>query len=208
MKPHHRLILRRLLAVLAGFGAALLLLLLLRVPILQAVGNLLVVWDPVTRTEALVVLSGQAFQRGSAGADAYQRGVAPEVWITIPLAAPEEAHGYTTPQVAVLKRVLIDQGVPNEAIRVLPETVLTTEHEAEAVCRTARQRGLHSLAVLTSSYHTRRARIVFRRRCPRLGVSVAIISSPESLTRWWSRPHLRTDVAIELVRLPTLLFDR
>lgn len=194
--------------MLAAFLGVVFLLVLLRAPILQGIGNLLVVSDLVTHAEALVVLGGQAFRRGSAGADAYKRGVAPEVWITTPLATPEEAHGYATPQIAILRRVLVDQGVPNRAIRVVPDTVTTTEHEAEVVCRTAQARGIRSLAVLTSSYHSRRAHIIYRRRCPTLGVTVGIIPSAESLARWWEWPHLRTDVMIELVRLPTLIFDR
>jgi uncharacterized SAM-binding protein YcdF (DUF218 family) len=61
----------------------------------------------------------------------------------------------------LVRQEAIWQGVPAERILLAPGTVETTYQEAMAVGRLAQEEGWRSLIVVTSPYHTRRARMAF-----------------------------------------------
>jgi uncharacterized SAM-binding protein YcdF (DUF218 family) len=75
-------------------------------------------------------------------------------------------------------------GVPKSAIH-LDETAANTEQNAANVASIIHDQGYHSIILVTSPYHQRRADIVFRRT---LGSSFVIINH-SSVDQQWRRSH-------------------
>lgn len=85
---------------------------------------------------------------------------------------------------------LRNAGVPAQSSDVLMQPVTGTYEEAEVIRDYARQHGLHSLLIVTSAYHSRRALWVFSRVFRDTGIRIGLVSarpgmqSPPPAT-WW-----------------------
>ena len=85
---------------------------------------------------------------------------------------------------------LENAGVPSQSIVLLMKPVTSTYDEAEAIRDYAQQHGLHSILIVTSAYHSRRALWVFSRVFRNTGIRIGLISvkpgneSPRPAT-WW-----------------------
>src|SRR5882757_8537075 len=106
--------------------------LVLAAVIFFGLGRWLLVEDPLAKTRAIVVLTGAMPLRAVEAAKLYREGYAPEIWLThstepgktlekmgIPFAGEDY---YDT-------RVLMHEGVPQEAIRVLAPPIVNTADE-------------------------------------------------------------------------------
>jgi len=104
------------------------------------------------------------------------------------------------------KDALLDAGIPEQRLIILPQRVKSTYDEAVAVREFAEKAGIRNILVVTSPYHSRRALWVFRRVLEPAGVEVGIDSpppgqqSPRPGTWWLSRTGWRS-VALEYVKL-------
>ncbi len=160
-RGRRRLLILTMLMALLGVAAY-----MARAPLLRAVGHHLVHADPLAPGDAILVLSGGVFDRELEAADLYARGLAPRVLMTREPEAPVFAElrtrgvGLETP-LELRRRVLVELGVPAERIDVLPGLVRSTRDEAEAARRWALGSGASSLIVVTTSFHTARARRAF-----------------------------------------------
>jgi uncharacterized SAM-binding protein YcdF (DUF218 family) len=124
---------------------------------LPSVGSFLIVADPLQPADALVALTGGR-ERVVYGALLFCEGYARWFVATnMPLNAPGIRSSYGE----LVRQEAIWQGVPEERILVVPGIVETTYQEAMAVERLAQEQGWRSLIVVTSPYHTRRARMAF-----------------------------------------------
>jgi hypothetical protein len=97
-----------------------------------------------TRADAIVVLSGDR-PRYDLGLHLYRRHVAPALLISLP--GFRGRGGFDCPKGAT-------------CFRAKP---YSTRGEAETVARLARTHGWHTIVVVTSRYHVRRAYMLFRR---------------------------------------------
>jgi uncharacterized SAM-binding protein YcdF (DUF218 family) len=87
----------------------------------------------------------------------------------------------------LIERDLQTQGVPANAILRFVQRAANTREEAQALRDLVASRGWRRVLVVTSNYHTRRARYIFRKVFPPQ-VGVLIISAPDSdydADRWW-----------------------
>ena len=104
------------------------------------------------------------------------------------------------------KDALLDAGIPEQRLIILPQRVKSTYDEAVAVREFAEKAGIRNILVVTSPYHSRRALWVFRRVLEPAGVEVGIDSpppgqqSPRPGSWWLSRTGWRS-VALEYVKL-------
>jgi uncharacterized SAM-binding protein YcdF (DUF218 family) len=166
--------------------------------VLVGAGRLLVVGDPLpTRADAIVVLAGSIPDRALEAADLYRSGVAPVVVVTRERLPRGEAsllaRGVRLPEGDTLTLAALQGlGVPREAIHVLRRRTRSTESEAATIARWACGRHLRRVVVVTSRYHTRRARLILRRS---LGPGVALAIRPSrydgfAAAAWW---HDRRD---------------
>lgn len=90
---------------------------------------------------------------------------------------------------ATMRREAIDAGVPASAILV-DELSQDTNGNALGVAQLAKQHGLHTIIVVTSPYHQRRASIVFGRAFVGIG-SVRNHATPDDKywpSMWWTQP--------------------
>jgi uncharacterized SAM-binding protein YcdF (DUF218 family) len=84
--------------------------------------------------------------------------------------------------------VILQLGVPADAVRILPGSVDNTAQEAEALHRLVRETTWQRVIVVTSRYHTRRAGFAFRREFRNSGVAIFVRASRYDESepgRWW-----------------------
>ena len=171
-------------------------------------GAWLVVEDPLAKAEAILVLGGTMYERPLEAADLYREGWAPRVvlireiadWGERELVARGIPHlGAVDIQIDVLQKV----GVPREAVTVLEQANSTAEEANYAYELVTRER-LSSVIVVTSKQHTRRARLVMRRRLADTGATVIVRASRydrSDVDRWWANRSTFRFTVFETQRL-------
>src|SRR5271165_3275357 len=156
-----------------------------RHPIMRFVAESWVVNEPAAHADAIVVLGGDNFyaDRATHAAKLYREHVANFVVASGRRFRPNAAEPELT------EHDLVERGVPRENILRLPHDASSTIEEAAAIRHTAEQRHWKSLLVVTSNYHTRRARYIFQKEFPsRIVVTVA--SAPDGdfdPDHWWEK---------------------
>ena len=168
---------------------------------IRGVGQWLVVQDALEPAQAIVVLSGRMPVRAREAAEIYREGFAAQVWITRPASPEEELRqmgiGFVGEEF-YNQRVLIQLGVPTDAIRVLDKPVINTEQEVLEISDALRQEGGSKVIVVTTKPHTRRVKAIWKRlvgNSPRLMVRYASQDGYDG-AHWWRR----TSDALEVVR--------
>lgn len=146
---------------------------------------------PTSPVDAAVVLQGSMIAENARLAGAMgllQRGLVGRILLSLP---QESYWGQSVPPVA---RAYLQRTYGNDlAARVdFCETgaeVNSTGQEAEALMVCVQQRDWRSIAVVTSSYHTRRARILWKRTLKRhnreTSLCIEAVDDPEFQTPWW-----------------------
>jgi uncharacterized SAM-binding protein YcdF (DUF218 family) len=178
------------------------------VPLLTWVGRQLVHQDVLEPSDALLVLAGGVFDRELEAAELYASGMAPRVLMTAEpepdvLSVLRQRHVRVESSLELRRRVLIELGVPQDRITILPGLVAATVHEAQVARQWAVESHARSLIVVTSSFHTARSRYVFRNVFDGLGVTLRFAPSRRSDFQphtWWHRRHTLRDGVFELQR--------
>ncbi|MCA1633283.1 MAG: YdcF family protein [Acidobacteria bacterium] len=162
-----------------------------------AAASWLVVNDGLPRADALVVLAGSATypERARRAAELFGEGRAPRVLLT------NDAQRSGWDAVAERNPLFVERtfeelrhaGVPASSVEVVPGESAGTFEEAEALREFAASRGLRSLLVVTSGYHSRRAlwtlRKVFEGSGVRIGVeAVEPGRQTPRASLWWCSP--------------------
>ncbi len=158
---------------------------LVRHPVFRFLAESWVVEDPLDKADALIVVSDDNFyaDRATRAAELFREGKAPLVVASGRRLRPSAGIA------ELMEHDLIERGVPKDKILRFPQDGDSTQDEAEALAKLAKQKKWHSAIVVTSNYHTRRARYIFRRVFPQ-GVQVRIASArdgdfdPET---WWEK---------------------
>ena len=168
--------------------------------VLLAAGAFLVVEDTVApgSADAIVVLGGDWKGRIDRAVELYRRGVAPRLVVS-----GGRPVGPELTEARYLAELAVRRGVPRGAL-LLEERSYSTWTNALQVRELARELGLRRLVVVTSDWHSRRARWTFQRVLGPDGVRVLSAPSPEwrfSLRRWWQSPEGGETVLLEYVRL-------
>jgi uncharacterized SAM-binding protein YcdF (DUF218 family) len=129
------------------------------------VGHFLVVERPLERADAIVVLSGSAEypSRTRTAAELWRTQVAPTIFITDDgqLAGWDSGLQRNPAFFELMRRSLEAEGVPPDRIIVIPGHSDGTYEEAILVSKFIRERGLRSIMLVTSGFHTRRTLWVF-----------------------------------------------
>jgi uncharacterized SAM-binding protein YcdF (DUF218 family) len=173
--------------------------LILTIFALSRLGSFLVVEDPLAKADAIFVLGGTRYERPLEAVELYKAGWAPRIMLMRQVSDNGELElirrgvpyqREVDEQIDVLGRL----GVPASAITVLNEANSTAE-EADALYEIGRREHLTRVIVVTSKQHTRRARLVMRRRMAGTGVDVIVRPSrldDSDVDRWWrNRSTLR-----------------
>lgn len=160
---------------------------------LSRLGAFLVVQDPLEKADAIFVLGGTRYERPLEAVELYKAGWAPRITLMRQVADNGEIDlmqkgvpyaREVDEQVDVMGRL----GVPEAAITVLNEANSTAD-EADALYAIGTRERWHRVIIVTSKQHTRRARLVMRRRMSGTGVEVIVRASrldTADVERWWA----------------------
>ena len=132
---------------------------LARHPLLRYAGESLVVEDPLAKSDAIIILSDDNFyaDRATRAAELFRQNLAPVVVASGIRLRPNATIA------ELMTHDLIERGVPKESILPFPQDADNTREEAEALQKLVQQKRWKSVIVVTSNYHTRRARYIFRK---------------------------------------------
>jgi uncharacterized SAM-binding protein YcdF (DUF218 family) len=154
-----------------------------RHPLLRIAGGFWVAGDSPERADAILVLGDDNFDadRAARAAQLFRGGLAPLV-----VASGRLLRSYAG-IAELMGRDLQARGVPAAAILPFPHRAANTLEESQALRGLVISRGWRRVLVVTSNYHTRRARYIFQRVFP-TEVTVLMISAADSdydPDRWW-----------------------
>ncbi len=156
---------------------------LARHPLMRVAGHFWIVDDNPVASDAIVVLGDDNYQadRATRAAELLKAGWAPRV-----VASGRYLRPYAS--IAELEeRDLISRGVPETAVVRFAHYGEDTRGEAAAVSQLVASKGWKRIIVVTSNYHTRRARYICEREFPP-GTSLRVVAArdtdfdPDS---WW-----------------------
>lgn len=173
--------------LLLGVGAAALLAVLCHAPILRAAGRWLEVRSPIAKADVIVVLAGDSGGRVRHGVALYRRGVAPAILMSGgPIGLTSWAE--------LMKQQAVGMGVPPEAVWIQDRSTSTTE-DARFSAEVLKAKGVRSVCLATSNFHSRRAGRLFRRE---LGDGIVLGVDPETPV-WWRVDWWTTGLGASLV---------
>jgi len=172
----------------------------------RGVGRWLVREDALSPAEVIVVLSGSMPWRAEEAARIFLLGDAREVWVTQPEAPRGELASMSIQYLGedyFNREVLIHSGVPDAAVRTIPDPIVDTQDEVEEVAREMRREGKTSVIIVTSPQHTRRVKTLWLELVgdnPRAIVRAAHQDSFDA-DHWWRNTQDTFSVARELMGL-------
>ncbi|HMD42775.1 MAG TPA: YdcF family protein [Candidatus Acidoferrum sp.] len=169
-------------------------------------GRWLILEDPLEHASAIAVLSGSMPSRALEAARIYRDGYAPEVWLT-----HSTEPGRTLAKLSVPfsaedtydKLILIREGVPESAIRILDPPILNTEDEINTIGQAVRAQPDRKVIIVTSNVHTRRTKALWNRLSAKQGRAIVRGLSDDSFdaARWWQSTTDVLDVVREVLGL-------
>jgi uncharacterized SAM-binding protein YcdF (DUF218 family) len=144
--------------------------------------------DPVTNADAIFVLGGGLETRPFAAASLYTNHCAPAILVSQSELPPTAQMGLTVPEFVTARLVLLSNGVPASAIRLIGTNASTTREEALALREWVTQTRARSIIIPTDIFHTRRARWIFTKALRGTGAQVHVL--PVDLPKytaddWW-----------------------
>ena len=156
---------------------------LARHPLLRVAGNWWIVSDPLQHADAIIVIGDDNYpaDRAAHGAELFESGWAPVVVASGRMLRPYSGFA------EIIAHDLQSKGVPATAVVQFVHRAANTREEAESLNSLVSQRHWHKVILVTSSYHTRRARYTFRKVFP---ADVTVLASPAPDSdydpgRWW-----------------------
>lgn len=178
--------------------------LLLTVIIFLNVGHWLVSEDQLEKAQAIAVLSGRMPLRAIEAAKLYREGYAAKVWLT---RSAEPAQSLEPMGISFVgedsynTRVLIHEGVPPDAIRVLDPPIVNTADEISVISDALREEQGQSVILVTNKVHTRRTRILWRKLAAGKGKAIVrgVSDDPFNASRWLKNTTDALDVVREVL---------
>jgi uncharacterized SAM-binding protein YcdF (DUF218 family) len=173
-------------------------------------GPWLVVDEPLARSDVIFVTDGKTPQRELEGAALFQEGWAPRVALTFPRDSISEDVRRLAGEPAQQERafqILRRRGVPEAAIVRLERIVDNTEQELRADFDYARAHGFRRVIIVSSPYHTRRIRVIWRSRFEAEIPAVVRVTryEPVDPARWWRSRRSLEEISHEVFGITNFL---
>lgn len=198
------------------FFSILLVLALLYAGVYSRAGVWLVRDDKPVHADAVVLLMGGIADRVLQVADLYNEGVAPRLIIVTEsmgaYRALEKKGIRIIDNTTQVRDALIRLGIPADSIVVLPGDARSTLNEAliirdylESDCR------IDTIVLVSSSYHMRRAGMIFETAFRKSGREMTVLCSPSDYTNfntrgWWKHKEAIQAVVPEYIKIVSFLF--
>ncbi len=125
---------------------------------LTAAGGILIIADPLEKSDAVVVLSGGDGERLDEAARIYQDKMAEYIVFT----HPEREGGGWQSHLMDMKLQAMNQGVPITGLLVTDKHGNSTYEEAKEIRRYLEPMKFQSITIVTDPFHTFRTRLIFR----------------------------------------------
>lgn len=176
-----------------------------RRPLLRLAGESWVVEDPLQQSDALLLLSDDNFfaDRATRASELYRQKLAPVVVASGRRLRPSAGIA------ELMEHDLIERGVPKERIIRFPHDADNTREEAQALRALAVEKSWRSAIVVTSNYHTRRARYIFQRVFPE-SVTVRVASARDGdfdPEHWWENRKSLKEFTRELAAMVVAVWE-
>ena len=170
------------------------------------IGRWLTVEDPLGKAQAIVVLSGGMPVRAVEAARLYNAGFAPEVWVTRgiePAASLQKIHIAYLGEDFYNSRILMQEGVPSNAIRILVPPINNTADEVRTIAAELERQRAATVIIVTSKAHTRRVRTLWKQLSDNRGRAIVRAASTDAFEpgRWWHATGDVLDVVREVLGL-------
>ena len=176
--------------------------------------HVIVVDDQVEEpADFIYVLNGAYRQRSQVAARLYQDGRAPRVLLPgTQEMAPATDHFPESPLSQRIASVIVEMGVPEDAVTIVPFPggVVNTRDEAEALRLQVEREPVRRVIVVTTDYHTGRARRTIKRALRGLDVEVLMAAAPEESGlapwNWWETKEGKRIYEGELLKQVAVVF--
>ncbi len=144
---------------------------------LGALGAFLIQADQPAHADYALVLGGDGFgHRIMMAGDLVRQGLVRKAIVS----GPKGCYGFAESDLAV--NFAVKHGYPEEYFIKAPTEATSTRDEAVFLVSELRRLGTHSFLVVTSDYHTRRARSYFLPLVS--GMEMRMIAAPDEYFRW------------------------
>ena len=160
---------------------------------LPELGYCLVSDEPPEKADLIIMLAGDSVgNRVLRAAELVRQGYAPKAL----LSSPMELYGVPEGDLALAFGV--KHGYAKELFEVYPIRARSTNEEAGELLAEARRRGLRRLLVVTSNFHTARARRIFARKRGEIAVRVTAAQDRDFRPAdWWRSREARKTWLVE-----------
>jgi len=179
-------------------------------------GQWLVVMDELQESDMIVVLMGSVYDRILEAADLYNEGYSDKiVLINSYIIAKDtiinrgiKVYGNTL----LSKMAAIDLGIPEEDVLIIEGNSRSTQDEALTIREYIRNnREIESIMLVTSKYHSSRAKKIFKKALSILDREIDIYSSPSkydppNTNQWWKDREDIKWVVLEYLKLANFYF--
>ena len=178
---------------------------------LPSLATHLVAQDEPQQSDIIVLLMGSGAERVPGAVDLYEAGYADQIVMVRNMVRGYDllvSQGVEIPHdTDIAKEIAGQLGVPEEMITVLPGDALSTQDEAIAVreyLKSATE--INSLIVVTSKYHSGRAKKIFVKAMKPIDREIKVISCPTeyddfNTAGWWRDREDLKRLAMEYLKL-------
>jgi uncharacterized SAM-binding protein YcdF (DUF218 family) len=178
---------------------------LVRRPMLRFTAESWIVEDPVDKADALIVLGDDNFyaDRATRGVQLFREGKAPVIVASGRRLRPNAGMA------ELIEHDLVERGVPKDRVIRFTHDGDSTLEEAQALAKLVIQKKWHGVIVVTSNYHTRRARYIFRRVFPQ-GMEVSVASARDGdfdPEHWWEKRKSIKELTREFAGMMVTLWE-
>jgi len=176
-----------------------------RRPIFRFVAESWVLEDSLDKADALIVLSDDNFyaDRATRAAELFREGKAAAVVASGRRLRPRAGIA------ELMEHDLVERGVPKEKIVRFVHDADSTKEEAEALRNLVKEKKWRSVIVVTSNYHTRRARYIFRRVFPQ-GIEIRVASARDGdfdPQHWWEKRKSTKELMREFAGMVVAIWE-
>jgi uncharacterized SAM-binding protein YcdF (DUF218 family) len=178
---------------------------LARRPLMRFAGESWVVEDPLEHADAILVLSDDNFfaDRATRASELFRQRLAPVIVASGRRLRPSAGIA------ELMEHDLVERGVPREAVIRFPQDADNTREEAIALATLVTEDHWHSVIVVTSNYHTRRARYIFRHIFPD-SIDVRVASARDGdfdADHWWENRKSLKEFTRELAAMVVAMWE-
>ena len=171
----------------------------LRAPLLRALGEWWVVDERLEKAQAIVVLGGDSVRgdRVRHAVALYRQGWAPRLVLSGP-----SIRSYFS-EAELMEREATELGVPAAHLIVARHPAASTLGEAVALGSVLAEHNFRKVIVVSSNFHTRRVRRIYRAVFRPQGTQVFVSAAPDfnfDPRRWWQQREGRAVLLLEVVK--------